>query len=362
MKKKLSITINLLLISIFSLVAIFAIILTTNFIKPPVFEDEKEISEESTEKIEKDKEESQVGNDSGNLIQHYNNQNMYGLVESDNKYIYKYQIINKNKCLTKTDIETNKTDIILTGYEIKGLNLIKDNLYMIVEQYVDDKVCQMIGYINTNNLAITTLKTTQSEEIISFSSDGENIYYTVKNDFYIYKVDTDNAIEKLFLSNKKGETPFILGINNGKIYYVNGIEMCTLGIHSHKNDIISTQYCSVEQYPILTKDKIICFQNLAHSRLDILNLDGTFKQTVLDETKINSLSSRIESINYSCGYIFLLTNNNIYYLDKKDFKINQLKEAIPKTNQMYLTDEYIILEKSEYGDPEYKKIVWLLAS
>lgn len=362
MNKKLSRTINLLLISIFSLVAIFAIVLTVTFIKPPPYEEDTETLEETIEKVEKDKNESQVGNESGNLIQHYNGSTLCGLVESDNKYIYKYQIINNNKCLTKTNIETKKMDIILTGYEIKSLSLVKDNLYMIVEQYVDEEVYQMIGYININNLAITTIKTTQSKEIVSFTSDGDNIYYTIKDDFYIYKVDSDNAVEKLFLSNKKGETPFILGINDGKIYYVNGIEMCTLGIHSHKNTIISSQYCSIEQYPILTKDKIICFQNLAHTKLDILNLDGTYKQTVLDETKINTLSSRIKSINYSCGYIFLLTDNNIYYLNKQDFSINQLKEAIPKTNQMYFTDEYVIIENTEYGEPLYYKIVWLLAS
>ena len=352
---------NLILLLIFSLVALGSIKLTVDFIKPPPQEDVQTTLEETTVKVEKDKDETLVGNLTGNLIQHYEGTKDYGLVASNNKYIFKFQEINNTNCLTRTKIKDGKLDIVLTGYKVKSLNIIKNNLYMIVKQYEDGKPYEVISYMDIEKSNLNPINETKTESILSFVSDGKNIYYTIKDDYNIYKIDKDNIVTKLYETDKSAEIPFIIGINNGLLYYVNGFELCSLGIHSRTNTVLSNQYCSIEQYPILNKDHIVCFYDLAHTRLDVINLDGTYKQTIIEKNQTKQIQSRINSINYSCGYIFLSTDDAIYYLDKHN-SLNEFKEAKPKTSTMYLTDEYIILENSENTNPEYHKIVWLLAS
>ena len=60
--------------------------------------------------------------------------------------------------------------------------------------------------------------------------------------------------------------------------------------------------------------------------------------------------------------IFLLVDDEIFYLNKNDYSINKLTEAKPKTEQMCFTDEYLILEGSELGTPVAHKLSWLFAS
>ncbi len=352
---------KLLSIFIFLLIAICGIVLTINFIKPPPYEEESTmVTEPISEKPQKDGNEEQKGNSSGNLVQHNYGSDKFGLVASNNKDIFKYQIKNKTPCLTRTNIKTEEEDIILTGYPVKSLNLIKNKLYMILEQIEDNKTYQVIAYMDITNNSITPINTTKATEIYSFVSDGENLYYTIKNDNAIYKADKDYAITKIGYSNSKGDTPFLFGIKEGKLYYVNGIEMCTIGIQTNQIEVISYQYCSIEQYPMLTNSGIISFYNLAHSQIDLIGFDGIYLKTLVSED-IKTYPHGIDSINFSSGYLFFKANESIFYLDKEG-NTQELKDIDSGTENIFLTDEYIVFEKTKNNTALFSKIIWLLSA
>lgn len=354
-------TINILLFIVFILIAIMSIILTVLFIRPPTIDSEQEQTTSEIVYKEDGKEES-TGNLEGNLLQHYNNSEDYGLVASNNKYVFKYEKLNNKDCLTRTDLKDMSKDIILTGYKVKNLIIINKNLYFIMEQYTDNSKSQVIAYMNIDKETLNTINSTRVKEIISFVSDGKNLYYTTGSDYNIYKVNEDNVVETVCSTKSTGENPFIIGIKEGKIYYVNGIELCKVGINSRQKEIISNEYCSTEQYPILTENYIYCFYDLEHTRLDVIDHNGNFVKTIFNLSEQTQIQSRIDSMNYSCGYIFLLSNKKIYYIGKEDNSINLLSEANANTNQMYFTDEQVILEDKEYGNVVAHKIVWLLAT
>lgn len=365
MTKKARKILNLLSFLIFSLVAVMAVTLTLLFIKPPKSNAEEQTTTQASEEVViEDGDESYVGSLCGNTIQHYENETDMGFVASNNKYSYKYCIINDRKCLIKTNIKDNETDIIITGYAARNLNIIKNNLYMIMEQYDEDgSSYDVIAYLNINDDSLNTISTTKTDKITSYISDGTHVFYTTDDSYKVFQADTEGAIKTIAETNRKAEYPLIIGINNGKILYVNGIEMCSLGIRSHKTSIVSKQYCSIEQYPIVTKEGIYSFYNLAKNRIDLINFDGTLNKIILDTKDTIKFSSGIKSMNYSCGYIFFNADNSIYYLDKKEnYSVKQFNEARPKTNQIYLTDEYMIIDNEKYGSPEIIKMIWLFAS
>ena len=362
MYKKLGKATNLLLTLVFFLVAVVSVVLTVKFIDPPFTVETEEETEEVILKVEEDRDEQMVSTNTGNIFQHYENSEKFGLVDCNNKYVFKYQVLNSKPCLTRTSLKNDSMDIVLTGYEIKNLNIVKNKLYMVVQQYIDEYPTEVIAYMDVEKTNFTPINETRMNNIYSYMSDGKNIFYTTTDDYWIYMVNKDGFVSKVYQTNKNAEPAFIIGIKDGLIYYVNGQELCSVGIHSRQFKQLSTQYCSVEQYPIIVDDSILCFYDLNHTRVDFIDLDGRYKQTLVEKGQTKEIRSRIDSLNYSCGYIFLLADDEIFYLNKNDYSINKLTEAKPKTEQMCFTDEYLILEGSELGTPVAHKLSWLFAS
>lgn len=350
MSKKLRITASLLSVFIFILVSVLAVFLMVKFITPPQTSEQTK-QEEITEnkKIEEDQGEKQVGTLNGNMFQ----TNKFGLqstIASDDINIYRYSTSLKN-ALVKTDMKENKTSAVLSGYEVKHLTIVKNNLFFAMSQYDDEGSKYFsIAYLNTKDDSVNIIKSTASDDITSIVSDGKYIYFT-RNDYQIYQTDTDENTVKLFKTSSSANYPVLIGINNGKLYYINGSTMCSLGIHSKQNQVISLQYCSEEQMPILTDDGIISFTTLAKNQIDKISFDGELIQTLITEEKLPSESLRIDSMNYYNGYVFLSIDNHVYYLDKnKDYMLIQIDGEITEANTIYTTDKYLIFDKEKDGN------------
>lgn len=346
---------------LFAAVACGALKVTYDFIRIPPGETQEK---EETAAVEAAADEGglySIGQPAGNLLQHYSNHIDFGLAASNDKYLFKYQENNGRSCLLRMDLNTGSAKVVLSGYLVKGLNIVNDKLYMIMEQKDGDDYYQMLAWSDIENISVTPIKTTKADFIVSYLSDGENLYYTINNDYYIYKADSSSAIEKLYQADTGGVTPHLLGIREGRLYYVNGQGLWSLGLNSKEHRLISSQYSSAEQYPILTDEGILAFYNLAHTRIDKIGYDGKYIETMADEAQIAEAGG-VDSINYSSGYLFMEAKGNLYYTNGKQGRLSRLEEVSGVTEAFYLTDDAIITETQENGNPTATKIVYLLAS
>ena len=85
MYKKLGKATNLLLTLVFFLVAVVSVVLTVKFIDPPFTVETEEETEEVILKVEEDRDEQMVSTNTGNIFQHYENSEKFGLVDCNNK-------------------------------------------------------------------------------------------------------------------------------------------------------------------------------------------------------------------------------------------------------------------------------------
>lgn len=300
----------------------------------------------------------------GNLLQHYENSLDFGLAVSTNKYLFRYQERNGRGSLNRTDLATGQTKPVLSGYPVKGLQIVADRLYMVMEEKDDQgNYSQVIAYSSIEDFSITPVTTTRAPFITSFTSDGENLYYTVNGEYIIYRCDSNNAIEKMYETDNKGVTPHILGIRQGRLYYVNGQYMASLGLNSRKNTIITTQYASVEQYPIMTEEGIIAFYNLARTRVDRIDYEGKFQQTVVNEQNIAAMNDgRLRSLNYASGHLFMATKNKVWVTTATQGTPAQVVDVTATTEQIYVGNDVLVSETSPGQGQKITNIVYLLAA
>lgn len=328
-----------------------------------------------TSSLEKKKNTELLGSTSGNLAQHYSGSNTYGLMVFDDKYLYKSEKISDKIFTIKkylfSDLVNGKTEgeQILTGYEIHSLFLIDSNLYFIsTSQNEELEKCEVIAKISTNGDDYYEFKYSQSSKITSMVTDGEYFYYSQEesNDIYALSIDGNIRITLLDEESSKG-TPYIFGFLDNNIYYVNGYEMATLNVQTGIKTMISNQYCSKHQLPFIHNGKIYSFRNLAKTQLDEIDIKTNEINSIFEDatllTSTNQYSQTINNINCIDNFIFLNSNEKIYYIDLKSTQkqISLLKETTCDSTTIYLNQKYLITEDSEYGEPHVTAITWLLA-
>ena len=328
-----------------------------------------------TSSLEKKKNTELLGSTSGNLAQHYSGSNTYGMMVFDDKYLYKSEKISDKIFTIKkylfSDLVNGKTEgeQILTGYEIHSLFLIDSNLYFIsTSQNEELEKCEVIAKISTNGDDYYEFKYSQSSKITSMVTDGEYFYYSQEesNDIYALSIDGNIRITLLDEESSKG-TPYIFGFLDNNIYYVNGYEMATLNVQTGIKTVISNQYCSKQQLPFIHNGKIYSFRNLAKTQLDEIDIKTNEINSIFEDTTLltstNQYSQTINNINCIDNFIFLNSNEKIYYIDLKSTQkqISLLKETTCDSTTIYLNQKYLITEDSEYGEPHVTAITWLLA-
>lgn len=346
-----------------------------------LFEKAQEETTEENEKpnitssLSKKKNKNLLGNTSGNLGQHYSTYDTYGLMVTDDKYVYKTEDIgNDTYALVKysiSDLQDGKTEgeQLITGYKIHSLFLIDSDLYFVSTTQNDElDECEAISRVSNDGNDLYTYKYSESKEIKSFITDGEYLYFSNSDTSNIYGISIDGNIHlTLYAESEKKDSAYLFGFIDNKIYYVNGYEMATLNVQTGEKAIISTQYCSKNQSPFIYDNKIYVFNDLAKTKLDVINIEDLKTNSIFDNTTVlsstNQYSLNITNINCIGNYMFINSDEKVYYIDlnSTEKQISLLKETMSNSKILYLTDKYIITESEEYGKPQITPITWLLA-
>jgi hypothetical protein len=310
------------------------------------------------------------GNTSGNLSQCYQDNvsdkrdNNGGMIIS-NEYIYKTQKINDKYIINKINIETGDSFPILSGYNCRNLLLLNNYIFCIVETQNDqDIICEKIAKISIDGNEIVFFDSTESQEITSMLSDGDEIYYTKKDNNYIYKINLSGSIYTyIYKITEKSKNPYLFGLNKGKLYYVDGYEMASINLTNYSKEHISYQFCNIKQNPILEDNKIFVFKDLVKSELVYIDLENNENISIFsinDLTKFNITSSNITNINYYKNIIFFNFNNEVYYINIDTKQINKIAGITSYSKVLYFNNNYIYTEVEKYGNVQKNAIAYVL--
>lgn len=361
-------TLSVLVIFLFS----YSLIGTAEFLNIHSKDNEQE---ENTETNDTDKSSKDIlnmeGNTSSNLSQHYqdsisSNFESNGSMVITKKYIYKTEKINNKYVISQIDKKTEETFPLISGYECRNLINIGDYIYCIVKsQNSEEIIVDKIAKVSLKGEEIQFFESTESLSITSMVSDGDSIYYTKSDNSNIYKINlTGDIYSYIYTLENSNNNPYLFGIKDSKLYYVDGYEMAALDLYEYTKTNISYQYSSKNLNPILVDNNIYAFDTLSKTSLSTINLDDNSITNIFgpDELKVANITlTDNTNINYYKNYLFFNKGTDIYYISLKDKKINLLKDVKTTSKVLYFDDNSIITEEDKYGACIKNEITWLLA-
>lgn len=313
-----------------------------------------------------------VGNTSVNLSQHYqttfkDEENNNGNMCFSDDYIYKCEKINNKFVLLQIDKKTGDSFPLITDYKCRNLLYIDNYIYCIIEtQNGEDINVEKIAKISVKNYDIEFFDSTESVKITSLLSDGNELYYTKKDNKNIYKINLKGDIYSyIYTLETSSENPHLFNIKDSKLYYVDGYEMATIDLYTYKKTNISYQYCNKRLNPFMVDDKIYIFKTLSKNELIYIDTknDNTIS-TVLTENLLNNNDielNKITNVNFKQNIIFFNIDNNIYYMNTKNQEIGLIEEAKTNSKVIYIDNKSLITESSEFGNIQTTLITWIFA-
>lgn len=306
-----------------------------------------------------EQEEKTNKNNTDNIKQHYNN-NIFQTEEIgqflyDDTYIY----FNTDKYLIKRNKDSGDETPISTP--IKNL-IDADNYIYGTSTYANgnDILMDYVIGISKDGDEKEIFYKTESSYITSVVYDGQYIYYTNEShNIYRLNVLTKES-EILKKDDKKADYPFLIGIIDSKIYYINGMSISYYDIIEDSIEIVSYEGCSIYQKPIIYKNYIYMYGNLNNDNIIRINLETGTLDTILDTNYIKNKTgfSKINNFNIIDDYLFININKNIYYINIKDSFGMEFYKNIP-SESMAITDDSFFYLNNEKIEEVY--INWLIS-
>lgn len=293
-------------------------------------------------------------------ISSVNNKNTFQTGEGilfDDEYIF----YNSDKSLIRQDINTKEKIPILTNMNLKNIIDADENIIGTTTiANSNDILMDYVMMVSKDGVDQTIFYKTECSFITSKCFDGTTIYYTNES-HNIYSLNPETKEQTIFVkSSEKSDYPFLLGIYNNNLYYVDGTSISYVNLSDKKITVLSTEGCSTIQKPVLINNKIYYFSSLKTDSISVLDIDTNKVTTIIDSEYLSKKtnSKRIDNFNIIDNYLFLNIQGNIYYCFLDDTKGLVFYKEIPSTELNVTNDSIFYINENKI---EYIYVNWLIS-
>lgn len=244
---------------------------------------------------------------------------------------------------------------IAEGYDASYLSVYNNTLYFIGAKDTEKYKIYSCGL----NGGTVDLVKEEDSNITSMVSNSNYLYYTTDNSPSVNYLCYDGKRAGVLLNKTSNNSNIkLIGSKAQYLYYLSESGTYELNLLDMSERVLSHQCCSLYQYPMITDKGLLYFSDLSSKEYVLAPFTGgeTFK--VFDSSFFSGFP---RTISYDSGYLFVLSNDSVYYTALGESNASQIKGVtVTEKGTFRIANGYCI-----YNDDEKISSVginWILAT